>query len=81
MTEKYEQAIKETFKYLDECLARQPKEETIEYLLSLGVDRRYVIEHQMDIRGFTVYCKSNYDMSEVIVYPSDFNLPIHIWRK
>ena len=81
MTEKYEQAIKETFEYLDECLVEQPREGTIENLLSLGVDKRYVIERQMDIRGFTVYCESNYDMSEIIVYPEDFNLPIHIWRK
>ena len=81
MQEKYEQAIKETFKYLYACLEEQPKKGTIENLLSLGVDRRYVIEHQMSIRGFTVYCKSNYDMSEIIVYPADFNLPIHIWRE
>ena len=81
MTEKYEQAIKETFEYLDECLARQPREGTFENLFNLGIDKRYVIEYQMDIRGFTVYCESNYDMSEIIVYPADFNLPIHIWRE
>lgn len=81
MQEKYEQAIKETFEYLKECIARQSKEGTIAQLLSLGIDKRYVIEHQMNIRGFTVYCKSNYDMSEIIVYPADYNLPIHIWRE
>ena len=81
MQEKYEQAIEETFAYLEECLEEQPRERTIENLLSLGVDKRYVIKRQMDIRGFTVYCESNYDMSEIIVYPEDFNLPIHIWRK
>ena len=81
MQEKYEQAIKETFEYLEECLKEQPKEGTIKRLFNLGVDKRYVIERQMDIRGFTVYCESNYDMSEIIVYPEDFNLPIHIWRE
>jgi hypothetical protein len=69
------------FKYLEECLEEQPKKGTIENLLSLGVDRRYVIQSQMKKRGFDVYCNSNYDMSEVIVYPADFNLPIHIWRE
>lgn len=81
MQEKYEQAIKETFEYLNECLAEQSKKPIFEQLFSLGIDKRYVIELQMKLRGFDVYCNSNYDMSEVIVYPADFNLPIHIWRK
>lgn len=81
MQEKYEQAIKETFKYLYECLAEQPKKGTIESLLSLGVDKRYVIESQMKKRGFDVYCTYNHDQSVICVYPMEYNLPIHIWRE
>ena len=81
MQEKYEQAIKETFEYLEECLEEQDKKPIFEQLFSLGIDRRYIIAHQMKLRGFDVYCDSNYDMSEVIVYPVDFNLPIHIWKE
>ena len=81
MQEKYEQAIKETFKYLEECLAEQPKKGTIENLLSLGVDRRYVIQSQMKKRGFEVYCTYNHDQSVICVYPMKHNLPIHIWRE
>jgi hypothetical protein len=81
MQEKYEQAIKETFKYLDECLAEQPKKGTIKSLLSLGVDRCYVIESQMKKRGFGVYCTYNHDHSVICVYPMQYNLPIHIWRE
>ena len=81
MIEKYEQAIKETFKYLDECLAEQPKKGTIENLLSLGVDRCYVIQSQMKKRGFEVHCTCNYDQNVICVYPIEYNLPIHIWRE
>lgn len=81
MQEKYEQAIKETFEFLEECLKEQSKKPIFEQLFSLGIDRRYVIEHQMKLRGFDVYCKSNYNMSEVIVYPRENNLPIYIWRE
>ena len=81
MQERYEHAIKEIFKYLEECLEEQSKKPIFEQLFSLGIDKRYVIEHQMKLRGFDVYCDSNYDMSEVIVYPRENNLPIYIWRK
>ena len=81
MQEKYEQAIKETFKYLEECLAEQPKKGTIENLLSLGVDKRYVIESQMKKRGFDVYCSYSQDHKIINVFPCKSNLPIHIWRE
>lgn len=79
--EKYEQAIKETFKYLNKCIAEQPKKGTIESLLSLGIDKRYIIESQMKKRGFEV--KANYDaLTEyIIVCPHQINLPIHIRRE
>ena len=80
MIDRYEQAIKETFKYLEECIASQPKKGNLEYLYNLGIDKRYVIEKQMNIRGFEVQCDSNYDMSKIIIYPIEYNLPIHIWH-
>lgn len=79
--EKYEQAIKATFKYLYECLEEQPKKGTIENLLSLGIDRCYVIKSQMKKRGFEIYCTYNHDQSVICVYPMQYNLPIHVWRE
>ena len=81
MIDKYEQAIKETFKYLDECLAKQPKKGTIKSLRSLGVDKRYVIESQMKKRGFEVHCTCNHNQGVICIYPMEHNLPIHIWRE
>ena len=81
MQERYEQAIKETFAYLDECVKRQPNRATIQYLLHLGIDRRYVIEKQMKNRGFEVKCDSTPDLSKIVVYPPQDNLPIHMWRE
>lgn len=81
MTEKYEQAIKETFEYLEECLAEQDKLNPLIRLQSLGVDKKYVIESQMGKKGFKV--KANYDAltGYIIVCPHEMNLPIHIWRE
>ena len=81
MQEKYEQAIKETFEYLEECLEKQDKLDPLVRLLSLGVDKRYIIESQMKKRGFKV--KANHDAltGYIIVCPHEINLPIHIWRK
>ena len=80
MQEKYEQAIKETFKYLEECLAEQDRLNPLVRLQSLGVDKRYVIESQMKKRGFIVKAEVYPSQCEIRVYPREYNLPIHIWR-
>ena len=80
MQERYEQAIKETFKYLDECIAEHFKQDRLTQLMSLGIDKCYVIEKQMHERGFEVYCSHNFDQSVIGVFPKQYNLPIHIWR-
>ena len=81
MIDKYEQAIKETFEYLEECLAEQDKLNPLMRLQSLGVDKRYVIESQMKKRGFIVKAEVYLSQYEVRVYPREYNLPIHIWRE
>ena len=82
MQEKYEQAIKETFDYLEECLAEQDKLNPLIRLQSLGVDKKYVIESQMLLRGFVVKAvRTKYLLNEIIVYPRENNLPIYIWRE
>ena len=80
MQEKYEQAIKESFDYLEECITSAPKQKTMEYLYNLGIDRAYIVQRQMELRGFEVIVDRSYDQSELIVYPKQHNLPIHIWR-
>lgn len=74
MQERYEEAIKETFKYLDDYIS-DPRN----LLLSSYAE---AIQSHMKTLGFTVYCTScsNYD-DTVVVYPMQYNLPIHIWRK
>ena len=80
MQKQYEEAIRETFAYLDECMASMSKRKSIEYLYSLGIDKTYVIERQMELRGFKVSAEfSQYKPQDIIVYPSDNRLPIHIW--
>lgn len=82
MQEKYEQAIKATFKYLEECLEEQDKLNPLSNLQSPGIDECYVIEKQMLLRGFVVKAIiTKYILGEVTVYPREYNLPIHIWRK
>ena len=82
MQEKYEQAIKETFEYLEKCIAEQEKLDPLVKLQSLGIDKRYVIESQMAKRGFVVKAvKTKYLLGEITVYPREYNLPIHIWRE
>ena len=81
MTEKYEQAIKETFKYLNECVAEQNKLNQLVKLQSLGVDKRYVIESQMKKRGFNVKANRDALTGYIIVCPHEINLPIHIWKE
>lgn len=81
MIDKYEAAIKETFNYLEECLVEQSKKPIFEQLFSLGIDKCYIIELQMKLRGFDVYCTYNHDRSIICVYPMQYNLPIHIWRE
>ena len=81
MTEKYEQAIKETFEFLEECLEEQDKLDPLTRLESLGIDKKYVIESQMRKQGFIV--KANYDAltGHIIVCPHEINLPIHLWKE
>ena len=82
MTEKYEQAIKETFKFLEECLIEQDKLNPLARLQSLGIDKCYVIEKQMFLRGFVVKAvRTKYLLGEITVYPREYNLPIHIWKE
>lgn len=81
MIEKYEQAIKETFEYLDGCIASQPKKDTLEYLYSLGIDKCFIIENEMKKKGFDVECRYNKACISIAVYPKQNNLPIHIWRE
>ena len=79
MQEKYEQAIKETFEYLNQCLKEQDKLDPLVRLQSLGVDKEYVIESQMRHKGFNIKVKREKDA--YIVFPHENNLPIHIWRE
>ena len=73
MTEKYEQAIKETFKYLNDCCS--------DAACIFSGSYAEAIEHHMTLLGFDVYCTYNHDQSVICVYPQEDNLPIHIWRK
>ena len=77
MIEKYEQAIKETFEYLDQCIAEQQAK----HLGHLGLLKDEIIERQMAKRGFTVKTEVYPSQCEVRVYPRADNLPIHIWRQ
>ena len=77
MQEKYEQAIKETFEYLDKCIADQ-KAKNYAYL---GLLKEEIIERQMKNRGFAVYCSYSQDHKIINVFPCESNLPIHIWRE
>lgn len=69
MQERYEQAIKETFEYLDQYNTEQDK------------INPYVIESQMKERGFNVKCRYNKACISIAIYPEQDNLPIHIWRE
>lgn len=77
MIEKYEQAIKETFEYLNKCIADQKAK----HYSHLGLAREEIIERQMKKRDFRV--KANHDAltGYIIVCPHEINLPIHIWRE
>lgn len=77
MQDKYEQAIKETFAYLNQCIAEQQAK----HLGHLGLLKDEIIERQMAKRGFTVKAKVYPSQCEVRVYPREANLPIHIWRQ
>ena len=82
MIDKYEQAIKETFEFLEECLIEQDKLNPLMRLQSLGIDKCYVIEKQMFLRGFVVKAiRTKSLLGEITVYPKEYNLPIHIWRE
>ncbi len=77
MTDKYEQATKETFAYLDKCIAEQKAKN----YAHLGLAREEIIERQMEKRGFNVYCSYSQDHRIINVFPVQYNLPIHIWRE
>lgn len=77
MQEKYEQAIKETFKYLNKCIADQKAK----HYSHLGLAREEIIERQMKKQGFDVYCSYSQDHRIINVFPCQYNLPIHIWRE
>ena len=81
MQEKYEQAIKETFKYLDECIASQPKKDTLEYLYSLGIDKAYIIKNLMEKKGFEVHTNTSRSGKLIAVIPKTHNLPSHLWKE
>ena len=79
MQDKYEQAIKETFAELNQLLeerrelAKNPEWRAWE----LGLDKKYIIESRMKRQGFEVRVQR--DGGVYIVYPTEYNLPIHIW--
>ena len=77
MQEKYEQAIKETFEYLDKCIADQKAKN----YSHLGLVKDEIIERQMKKRGFRV--KANHDAltGYIIVCPHEMNLSIHLWKE
>ena len=77
MQENYEQAIKETFEYLNKCVADQKAKN----YLHLGLFKEEIIERQMKKRGFDVYCSYSTDRKIINVFPCKHNLPIHIWRE
>ena len=77
MIEKYEQAIKETFDYLNKCITEQKAKN----YSHLGLLKEEIIEHQMKKRGFNVKCRYNKACISIAVYPEQNDLPIHIWRE
>lgn len=77
MTEKYEQAIKETFEYLDKCIADQKAKN----YSHLGLLKEGIIVRKMRKRGFDVYCSYSKDHKIINVFPCQCNLPIYIWRE
>lgn len=81
LLERYEQALKESFAYLDTCFKDQELLNTLEYLDHLGIDRKYVIIRQMQIRGFDVHAEYLERPDVVVIYPPQHNLPIHIWKR
>lgn len=77
MQEKYEQAIKETFEYLDKCIMDQKAKN----YTHLGLLKEEIIERQMKKLGFDVKCRYNKACISIAVYPEQNNLPIHVWRE
>ena len=77
MQDKYEQAIKETFEYLNKCIVDQKAR----HYAHLGLLKEEIIEKQMKKRGFDVYCSYSKDHKIINVFPYQHNLPIHIWRE
>ena len=83
MQEKYEQAIKETFEYLNNYIQEGSPASTLTMSLKKqrNRDRVFIIETEMELRGFQTYCTYNHDQSIINVFPYRHNLPIHIWRE
>lgn len=74
MIDKYEQAIKETFKYLNDYLSDWENITIAPYWM--------MIQAHMKHLNFDVRCVAKSDYADtVIVYPQVDNLPIHIWKK
>ena len=80
MQERYEEAIRETFKYLDDYILYPPSTVTMKLKRQKGKDRAFVIELRMESLGFPVYCTYTEDQDVITVFPKQDNLPIHIWR-
>ena len=74
MQERYEEAIRETFKYLDDYISSPDN--------ILSSSYAEAIKAHMKTLGFLVYCGvyTNHD-DMVVVYPMQDNLSIHIWRR
>lgn len=77
MQDKYEQAIKETFDYLDKCIADQKAKN----YAHLGLLKEEIIERQMKKRGFDVYINTSRDGKLIAVIPRIHNLPSHLWKE
>lgn len=77
MQDKYEQAIKETFEYLNKCIAEQKAKN----YTHLGLLKEEIIERQMKKRGFDVHINTSRDGKLIAVIPRTHNLPSHLWKE
>jgi hypothetical protein len=74
MQERYEAAIKATFKYLDDYIADWEN-------VTIGPYWAMIQAH-MRLLGYEVICNAESDYADTVtVYPTQHNLPIHIWRR
>lgn len=75
MTEKYEQAIKETFTFLDNYYTEHPDFFNPTTQTPTTLARKLMENKGFDVRG--VYLRG---FREVAVVPFADNLPTHLWR-